>query len=313
VIDYFIKKREESERIASIVPRGSRVSRGKTRKFLKLRKMKGGVRASGQTGPWDGSVVANIPGSLLHHMRIILALDDTAANNALFEDFIFRAYNHLIHICETPLDYRLIYIYLNIDRIENSTLDAFYTEYMGYHTNPEVLQFASSVRDMLGSTAAAARAYDPMEMLEPLELQVLDKEVNNQHRANLPNAVLNLPTPVNVPNALLNVPTPVNIPNAVLNLPTPVNVPNAVLNNAYATNAENLPNPPRYQPIFQNIRKGKTEKKKTLIKSTPYYKPGSTPQKRPAYGYFQSMTGLTPRGIHVARKTRKRKNSTFKK
>jgi hypothetical protein len=111
---------------------------------------------------------------------------------------------------------------------------------------------------------------------------------------------------------------PVNAPNAVLNnVATVVNAPNAVLNNAYETNSEVLPNATP-TPIFQknanmNVRKGKTAKK-TVIKRIPYSKPGSTPRDRAqSYGYFKSMTGLTPRGIHVARKTRKRKNSTFKK
>jgi hypothetical protein len=164
VINYFIKEREKSERI--VRQRGTRGGRRKTRKFLNLRKMRGGAMATdeelpslftSETDPWDGSVVPIPTGSLLHHMRLILQ-----ANESDFEDFIFRAFNHLIYIRETPLDQRLLYIYKNIDTIENSTLDSFnYEYYNNYATNPDVLALADLARVGL----VAARAVDPMEML----------------------------------------------------------------------------------------------------------------------------------------------------
>jgi hypothetical protein len=80
--------------------------------------------------------------------------------------------------------------------------------------------------------------------------------------------------------------------------------------NAYATNTENAITYAKTNLFMKH--------KNPAVKPRPFLRRSAYSKTRPLYNkntsqYFQSMTGLTPRGIHVARKTRKRKNSTFKK
>lgn len=169
-----IGRRTFGQELTGFLPAvGARGRPRKTRKFLNLRKMRGGARptneaetralfASEAADIWDFSSILITPGSLLHHMRIILGLDDTDDNKALFEDFIFRGFNHLLYICETPLDGRLLYIYANIHRIEDLSLEEFIHEYNTYATNADVLALVDLARTRLAG--ARGERQDPMEM-----------------------------------------------------------------------------------------------------------------------------------------------------
>ena len=160
-------------------------ARRKTRKFLNLRKMKGGARVinpdrafsneelndlfAAETEPWNSETVDIERESLLHNMRIIInpgSLQD-------FEDFIFRAFNHLLYICETPLDDRLLSIYRDIGVIEDLSLEEFYAKYI----NPDIRNpaFRAEARGRL----VAARAEDPMEMLADTILMPTAQQIDD--------------------------------------------------------------------------------------------------------------------------------------
>ena len=97
--------------------------------------------------------------------------------------------------------------------------------------------------------------------------------------------------------------------------PVPAPVNNEVLQmnevntaNAYETNAE-LPNSNTTSQILQSNSNMKVTNYRLKIKNPirrNFSKNAGTPKKATSQ-YFQAMTGLTPRGIHVARKTRKNK------
>lgn len=179
-----IGRRTFGQELTGFLPAvGARGRPRKTRKFLNLRKMRGGARptneaetralfASEAADIWDFSSILITPGSLLHHMRIILGLDNTDDDKALFEDFIFRGFNHLLYICETPLDGRLLHIYANIDRIENLLLEEFIHEYNTYATNADVLALVDSARTRL--EGARGERQDPMEMFNDT-IEIVDE------------------------------------------------------------------------------------------------------------------------------------------
>ena len=162
-----------------------RTARRKTRKFLNLRKMKGGARSRVFSDeeirsligdeiehPWNLQAVHIERGSLLDHMRLIIGADESD-----FEDFIFRAFNHLLYICETPLDDRLLIIYNHIDIIENLELEQFMNDYnsAGFRN----AQFFAVARARL----VAAREEDPMEMLADTPLsseEVAEEQADTQ-------------------------------------------------------------------------------------------------------------------------------------
>jgi len=251
-----------------------------------LRKMKGGARATdeelrslfaSETGQWDGSVVPISEGSLLHHMRLILQV-----NESDFEDFIFRAFNHLIYICETPLDQRLIYIYQNIDRIENSTLDSFNTEYIGYSTNPDVLALASLARTRL----VAARAYDPMGMLADTQLPSEEIEAD-------------IEAPVEAPVEEIEAPI-----EAVLDEPQDEQIEVPPANDGYETNVYPIQQVIKQSPKFKQInsevqRKLREQKSLNLRKK---FRNATIRNKR-----FGIQKQLPPESMIWARKTRKSK------
>ena len=175
---------QEIVRLTAPAPAPGRRAPRKTRKFLNLRKMRGGARLinphivvpdailntlfADETEPWNGSVVPIMEGSLLNHMLIII----NPGSLAEFEDFIFRAFNHLLYICETPLDDRLLSIYRNIDRIEELSLEDFYADYI----NPAFRNaaFCAEARGRL----IAARAVDPMKMLDDKAPTLTIDEIN---------------------------------------------------------------------------------------------------------------------------------------